>query len=62
MMKFFCFLLDIWPLLIFPTILISGFIYRRITKQPFKGNVPPMGVFDDLPSSVTGMNKYKDRL
>ena len=62
MMKFFCFLLDIWPLLIFPTILISGFIYRRITKQPFKGNVLPMGVFDNLPSSVTGMNKYKDRL
>ena len=53
------FILDYWFLLLFPGILLAGFIYRIITKQPYKGGVPPVGVINDLPSSVTGVNKHK---
>ena len=43
-------------------ILIGGFIYRKVTHQPFKGDIPPVGVMNDLPSSVTGMNKHSGKL
>ena len=30
-------------------------------KKGKKLDIPPVGVYNDLPSSVTGLNKYKDR-
>ncbi len=30
-------------------------------KKGKKIDITPVGVYDDLPSSVTGLNKYKDR-
>lgn len=56
-MKVLKFILENWYL-----ILIGGFIYRKVTHQPFKGDIPPVGVMNDLPSSVTGMNKHSDKL
>lgn len=60
-MKVIMFILENWYLFLFPGILISGFIYRLITHQPYKGDVPPVGIMNDLPGSVTGINKYKDK-
>lgn len=53
------FIKEIWPGLIIAAILIIGFIYRAITHQPYEGDIPPIGVNNDLPSSITGINKHK---
>ena len=60
MMKVLKFILENWYLILIAGILIGGFIYRKVTRQPFKGDIPPVGVMNDLPSSVTGMNKHRD--
>ena len=60
MMKVLKFILENWYLILIAGVLIGGFIYRKVTHQPFKGDIPPVGVMNDLPSSVTGMNKHSD--
>lgn len=54
-------ILEIWYLILPATVFIGGLIYRKITHQPFKGGVPPVGVLRDLPSSVTGLNKEEEK-
>ena len=61
MMKVLKFILENWYLILIAGVLIGGFIYRKVTHQPFKGDIPPVGVMNDLPSSVTGMNKHSDK-
>lgn len=61
-MKVLKFILENWYLILIAGILIGGFIYRKVTHQPFKGDIPPVGVMNDLPSSVTGMNKHSGKL
>ena len=53
-------ILEIWYLILLVAVFIGGLIYRKITHQPFKGGVPPVGVLRDLPSSVTGLNKEEN--
>ena len=53
-------ILEIWYLILLAAVFIGGLIYRKITHQPFKGGVPPVGVLRDLPSSVTGLNKEEE--
>lgn len=62
MMKVLKFILENWYLILIAGVLIGGFIYRKATHQPFKGDIPPVGVMNDLPSSVTGMNKHSDKM
>ena len=62
MMKVLKFILENWYLILIACVLIGGFIYRKVTHQPFKGDIPPVGVMNDLPSSVTGMNKHSDKM
>ena len=62
MMKVLKFILENWYLILIAGVLIGGFIYRKVTHQPFKGDIPPVGVMNDLPSSVTGMNKHSDKM
>ena len=50
-------ILEMWYLILPVAVFIGGLIYRKITHQPFKGEIPPVGVLRDLPSSVTGLNK-----
>ena len=59
-MGFLKLILEIWYLILLVAVLIGGLIYRKITHQPFKGGVPPVGVLRDLPSSVTGLNKQEE--
>ena len=54
-------ILEIWYLILPATVFIGGVIYRKITHQPFKGEIPPVGVLRDLPSSVTGLNKQEEK-
>ena len=54
-------ILEIWYLILPATVFIGGLIYRKITHQPFKGEIPPVGVLRDLPSSVTGLNKQEEK-
>lgn len=51
------FIQEFWYALLLPAVLLGGLIYRWITHQPFRGNVPPVGVLNYLPESVTGMKK-----
>ncbi len=53
------FILENWLALLILAVLGGGLLYRRITHQPFRGKVPPVGVLDDLPGSVTGMKPSK---
>ena len=62
MMKVLKFILENWYLILIAGVLIGGFIYRKVTHQPFKGDIPPVGVMNDPPSSVTGMNKHSDKM
>lgn len=59
-MGFLKLILEIWYLILLVAVFIGGLIYRKITHQPFKGGVPPVGVLRDLPSSVTGLNKEEN--
>ena len=59
-MGFLKLILEIWYLILLVAVFIGGLIYRKITHQPFKGGVPPVGVLRDLPSSVTGRNKQEE--
>ena len=59
-MGFLKLILEIWYLILPVAVFIGGLIYRKITHQPFKGGVPPVGVLRDLPSSVTGLNKQEE--
>ena len=54
-------ILEIWYLILPVAVFIGGLIYRKITHQPFKGEIPPVGVLRDLPSSVTGLNKQEEK-
>ncbi len=54
-------ILEIWYLILPVAVFIGGLIYRKITHQPFKGEIPPVGVLRDLPSSVTGLNKEEEK-
>lgn len=45
--------------IIFILVIIGGLIYRIVKKKPYRGN-PPIGVMNDLPSSVTGINKHHE--
>ena len=54
-------ILEIWYLILPAAVFLGGLIYRKITHQPFKGGVPPVGVLRDLPSSVTGLNKEEEK-
>ena len=60
-MGFLNLILEIWYLILLVAVFIGGLIYRKITHQPFKGGVPPVGVLRDLPSSVTGLNKEEEK-
>ena len=60
-MGFFFFFLEMWYLILPVAVFIGGLIYRKITHQPFKGEIPPVGVLRDLPSSVTGLNKQEEK-
>ena len=44
-------------------ILVAAAAIRSIikVKKGKKVDIPPVGVYNDLPSSVTGLNKYKER-
>ena len=53
-------ILEMWYLILPVAVFIGGLIYRKITHQPFKGGVPPVGVLRDLPGSVTGLNKQEE--
>ena len=54
------FILENWLALLILAVLIGGLLYRRITHQPFRGKVPPVGVLDYLPGSVTGMKQAEN--
>ena len=54
-------ILEIWYRILPVAVFIGGLIYRKITHQPFKGEIPPVGVLRDLPSSVTGLNKQEEK-
>ena len=54
-------ILEIWYLILLVAVFIGGLIYRKITHQPFKGEIPPVSVLRDLPSSVTGLNKQEEK-
>ncbi len=41
-----------WMIWIPAIVLIIGAIYRKVTRQPFQGNIPPVGVLNDMPDSV----------
>lgn len=60
-MEFLKLILEIWYLILLVAVFIGGLIYRKITHQPFKGGVPPVGVLRDLPRSVTGLNKEEEK-
>ena len=60
-MEFLKLILEIWYLILLVAVFIGGLIYRKITHQPFKGEIPPVGVLRDLPSSVTGLNKQEEK-
>lgn len=60
-MGFLKLILEVWYLILLAAVFIGGLIYRKITHQPFKGGVPPVGVLRDLPSSVTGLNKEEEK-
>ena len=60
-MGFLKLILEIWYLILLVAVFIGGLIYRKITHQPFKGGVPPVGILRDLPSSVTGLNKQEEK-
>ena len=60
-MGFLKLILEIWYLILLVAVFIGGLIYRKITHQPFKGEIPPVGVLRDLPSSVTGLNKEEEK-
>ena len=60
-MGFLKLILEIWYLILLVAVFIGGLIYRKITHQPFKGGIPPVGVLRDLPSSVTGLNKQEEK-
>ena len=62
MMKVLKFILENWYLILIAGVLIAGFIYRKVTHQPFKGDIPPVGVMNDRESCVTGMNKHSDKM
>ena len=59
-MRILLFLLDYWFLLLIAAIIVGGIIYRLVTRQPMKGSIPPAGVANDLPGSITGMNKPEE--
>ena len=44
--------------ILFAISILVGIIYRVVKKKPYEGT-PPTGVLKDLPSSITGINKYK---
>ena len=46
------FLSEAWFLILTVVIIIGGVVYRHVTKQPFKGDIPSIGYFDDMPNSV----------
>ena len=48
MMKVLKFILENWYLILIAGVLIGGFIYRKVTHQPFKGDIPPVGVMNDM--------------
>ena len=54
------FILENWLAVLILAVLIGGLLYRRITHQPFRGKVPPVGVLDDLPGSITGMKQAEN--
>ena len=54
-------ILENWLIFVIVVVFIGGLIYRKITHQPFKGEIPPVGVLRDLPSSVTGLNKQEEK-
>ena len=54
-------ILEMWYLILPVAVFIGGLIYRKITHQPFKGEIPPVGVLRDLPRSVTGLNKQEEK-
>lgn len=56
-MKVLNFIFEYWLILLFPAIILGGIIVRLVTHQPFKGDITPVGVFQDLPESVTGMKR-----
>ena len=56
-MKVLNFIFEYWLMLLFPAIILGGIIVRFVTHQPFTGDITPVGVFQDLPESVTGMKK-----
>lgn len=60
-MGFLKLIFEIWYLILLVAVFIGGLIYRKITHQPFKGEIPPVGVLRDLPSSVTGLNKQEEK-
>ena len=60
-MGFLKLILAIWYLILLVAVFIGGLMYLKITHQPFKGGVPPVGVLRDLPSSVTGLNKEEEK-
>lgn len=39
MMKVLKFILENWYLILIAGVLIGGFIYRKVTHQPFKGDI-----------------------
>ena len=47
-------------MVLFATVLLCGFVYRMVTHQPLKGDIPAVGVMNDLPGSVTGMQQNCD--
>ena len=51
---------NFWFLILTALILIVGAIIRIATKQPFKGNVPAVGYYNDLPDSVFPKNERED--
>ncbi len=59
-MKVLNFIFENWLILLFPAIIVCGIIARLVTHKPFKGDIPPVGVFSDLPESVTGMKRPED--
>ena len=53
------FIIAHWPPFLFGAVFLGGIIYRIVTHQPYEGGVPPVGYINDLPSSITGINKHK---
>ena len=56
-MKVLNFIFEYWLIILFPAIVLGGIIVRLVTHQPFKGDITPVGVLEDLPESVTGLKK-----